>query len=160
VRPTLTQSEIENILKLASDLLQKTPNSCPVGFKLSGPVTTFNNAPAIINNGHELEEVHSVPADVKVVQRINFCLGVFDQEGFLGCAWRPKGRKTVIVTTEMVGAVPGRHPNLWAHEFGHTTGLPHRTDADDVALMLREIKAFHKEINSDECDHLRAGPVP
>src|SRR5258706_10828721 len=73
VSPRPPPNVIEKILKLASDLLQKTPNGCPVGFKLDGPVTTFNNAPAVINDPDQLEAVHRVPAKVKIVRAINYC---------------------------------------------------------------------------------------
>jgi hypothetical protein len=158
VHPTLTQSDIEQILTRASDLLQS--NRCGVGFKLKAPVTTFTSAPAYIKNAADLEAVHSVPADVKVVQRINFCVGRYDQDGFIGCSWRPEGlRKTVIVTTERVGEIPGIHPILWAHEFGHTTGLLHRVDNDREALMSPcDLQAFSRVVNRYECGCFLAGP--
>jgi hypothetical protein len=157
VHPGLTESAIEQILQLGSALLQQ--QSCPVGFKLNGPVTTFTSAPAIIENADDLEAVHNVPADVKVVQRIHYCVGGrFD--GLIGCSWRPEGRrKTVIVTTESVGNVPGKHPVLWTHEFGHTTGLPHRLDEHRLALMSPcGLRAFSRQITTAECQCFLAGP--
>jgi hypothetical protein len=155
VIPYPNQNDIEKILKAASDLLQKTPNSCPVGFKLDG-IKTFNNAPAIVRNQGDLEAVHSVPAQVKIVQAIHYCVGHSGE--FSGCSWRLKGQRTVIVippNTDGIG------PMLWAHEFGHTTGLQHRNDKDNFALMTPcPIGPSNQKINKDECSHFRAGPVP
>jgi hypothetical protein len=158
VRPSPTQSEIEQILKDASDLLQEPPNRCGVGFKLKGPVTTFTSAPAFINDASDLEAVHSVPADVKVVREINFCIRG-PENGLVGCSWRPNNRpKTVIVTRRLKGV--GLSPVLWTHEFGHVTGLQHRNDEDEEALMTPcGLQAFNRRINKDECRHFLAGPV-
>src|SRR5262249_38314872 len=134
MNPTLTKENVEQILGGASDILKR--NGCDVKFELKGPIQTFTSAPAHIKDPSTLEAAHLVSADVKVVQRINYCVGKYLKEPVIGCSWRPEGRRrTVIVTTESVGALPGIHPVLWAHEFGHTTGLLHRKDANDVALM-------------------------
>jgi hypothetical protein len=158
VNPPPTPDAIEQVLKLASDLLQQAPNSCGVGFKLRGPITTFTSAPASINDAAALEAVHRVPADVKIVKEVNFCING-PQNGLVGCSWRPNGRpKTVIVTTRMMGV--GIEPVLFAHEFGHVTGLLHRNDADGEALMTPcGLEAFNRHVNKDECRHFRAGPV-
>src|SRR5262249_3751250 len=91
----------------------------------------------------------------------NYCVGKYFKDPLIGCSWRPEGRpRTVIVTTESVGALPGIHPVLWAHEFGHTTGLLHRKDQNDVALMTPcGLEAFNDQINKDECRHFLVGPV-
>lgn len=158
VRARLAQEDIEGILKHASRFLQD--NNCKVGFELDGPVTTFKS-PADIQNADDLEAVHSVPADVKIVQSITFCVGQIDKEGFLGCAWRPEGRqKTVVVS--ITGSLPkmGIASRVWAHEFGHTTGLLHRYQTGNFSLMTPcEIQAYSAQINQDECNHFRAGPV-
>jgi hypothetical protein len=151
---------IEGILKHASDLLQN--NNCNVGFELKGPINTFESAPADIKTADDLEAVHSVPADVKVVRSITFCVGQTNNEGFLGCAWRPEGRqKTVVVS--IAGSLPGMGSasHVWAHEYGHTTGLLHRFQAGNFSLMTPcVIQAYSAKINQDECNNFRAGPVP
>lgn len=160
VRAPLAQKDIETILKHASDLVQH--NKCKVGFELKGPITTFNSAPADIKSAADLEAVHSVPADVKIVRSITFCVGQINTEGFLGCAWRPEGRqKTVVVS--ITGSLPkmGIASRVWAHEFGHTTGLLHRFQAGNMSLMTPcEIEAYSAQLNQDECNHFRAGPLP
>jgi hypothetical protein len=183
VHPALKQDEIEGILKGMSDILQgKTDasrgNNCKVEFKFDGftafiPAPPFTSAPAEIKTADDLEAVHSVPADVKVVQHISFCVGEPRPKGVPGCAWRQDGQRTVIVARD--GFLPGlgspRHdrgigPVIWAHEFGHTTGLNHRYQEDRVSggsanLMTPcELQAFSQQINQDECAHFRAGPKP
>lgn len=173
VQPTLPQSEIEGILKVASDLLQHVgppyDNNCKVGFRLQ-KLATFSDAPADITNDTQLEQVHEVPANVKVVRSISYCLGatgVGTTGMYLGCAWRPNNlQKTMIVTAEgsygnygVVPPEPGVGPTLWAHEFGHTTGLMHRFQSDNFNLMSPCAAApYHQQINHEECGHFLAGP--
>ena len=157
VHPTLNQNDVEKILKRASDLLQQLPNGCSVGFKLKGPITTFTSAPAYINDLNALELVHEVPADVKVVQEINFCI-LGPQTGLYGCSWRPEGRPTMIVTTQLEDY--GVEPNLWAHEFGHTRGLRHRVDDEDALMTPCGIDTFNNKINAVECKAFLRGAAP
>jgi hypothetical protein len=151
----LTEQSTEEILDRASNLLQR--NGCNVTFKFKGPVQTFTAQP--ITDASTLDVVHQVPADIKVVPRINFCAAGFKPEGYLGCAWRPEDRpRTVIVTPPALGV--GRDPMLWAHEFGHTTGLPHRNDEHNQALMTPcPIEPFNWKIDEVECGHFLAGPA-
>jgi hypothetical protein len=140
--PPLTNGQVEQILERASKLL-KHRNGCDVKFKLDGPIKTFASAPKDINNAYDLEAVHSVDADVKVVRKINFCKG---RPPFIGCAWRADGPKTMIVTRRLRSITH----ILWAHEFGHTKGLQHRLDRQ--ALMTPcNIALSNVEINSEEC---------
>jgi hypothetical protein len=150
VRPRLTESNVEDILERASKLL-KIRNGCNVGFKLKGPIKRFaQGTPENITNESELEKVHEEAADVKVVSSISFCKKDGD---FIGCAWRRQGPKTIIVTQQMLVV---QHI-LWTHEFGHTTGLQHRTGAE--ALMTAcNLNLTDVEITPKECDCFRAGP--
>ena len=167
VKSTLDQAAVEAILARASDLLQghgsaaDTSNNCSVGFKLKGRLTTFSSAPADIGTLSDLEKAHSVPADVKVVRSINFCVNEFSRDGFIGCSWRPNRNvaKTIIVTPPDVMGDDLQHI-VWVHEFGHTTGLLHRTQSDEMHLMTAcEIELFNRQINANECRHFVAGPV-
>jgi hypothetical protein len=88
---------------------------------------------------------------------ISYCV---EKKGFfIGCSWRPKNRpRTVIVTNEE--EMTGNDPMLWAHEFGHTTGLLHRNDKYNFVLMTPcPIEAFNTKINKNECRHFLTGPV-
>jgi hypothetical protein len=145
----LTPEQIDLILERASNLLNG--QKCNVKFKLDGPIEKFTSAsaPKDINDPSDLEKVHSVGADplhtVKVVRSIKYCIGRFDEDGFIGCAWRAQGPKTVIVTR----ADPNVRHILLAHEFGHTKGLVHRDDLG--ALMNPKVEPGNIHITSDEC---------
>jgi hypothetical protein len=167
VRPTPSRKTIEKILERASQLLQRNDssvrNDCDVTFKLK-ELKTFSSASANITDDKTLEAVHSVVADVKVVQTITYCKNEIRRSGFWGCAWRPEGRpKSVIVAYRAPFAAP---PNLrhivWAHEFGHTTGLEHRdpenTELLDPLMTACSIESFTVKINKYECGCFRAGP--
>lgn len=157
IYPGLTQSNIEKILKDASDLLQKSPNRCGVGFKFAGFVPFPPSAPGSINDAASLEAVHRVPADVKVVLAINYC-AFGRQTGIVGCSWRPNnGRKTMIVTNQMYG-FNAEHV-VFAHEFGHTTGLLHRSDDRDGLMWPCGLDVINESVTKDECRHFLAGPT-
>jgi Matrixin len=154
----VTPNDVEQVLKAASDLLQQSANNCMVGFKLQGKVTTFDSgsAPASIDDAVGLEKVHSVPAKVKVVQHINFCIRG-SEYGLVGCSWRPNTKlpKTVVISAEMMRY--GSEPMIFAHEYGHVAGLPHRDDPK--ALMTPcVITALNYRVNALECGRFNAGP--
>jgi hypothetical protein len=167
--PKVTQDEIEKILKGASDILQGhttiTPhNNCKVEFKLKGLVT-WTSGPADITDDIDLEQVQEVPADVKVVQSITYCAQEHNNGGYAGCAWRPKLRpRTMIVARSEFSLSMGNGPMIWAHEYGHTTGLNHRYHkgilSDSENLMTPcDLEIASQPINQFECDHFLKGPV-
>jgi hypothetical protein len=157
VHPRLTRPQAEKILKDASALLHR----CGVGFKLGeGPLGTFTSqsAPAVISDPDSLERVHGVPADVKVVKKIKYCALGQQQTGLVGCSWRDNNlRRTMIVTPEMM-AFNAEHIVL-THEFGHTTGLPHRTDDRHALMWPCDLDVINWSITDHECDSFRAGPT-
>lgn len=176
VHPKLTKDEIEGILKGASDILQghtdsAAQNNCKVEFKFKGFLDFPASAPDKIINEQQLDAVHDLPGDVKVVQTITFCVGEPRPDGVLGCSWRRQGKRTVIVARD--GFLPGlgspRHdkgigPVLWAHEFGHTTDLLHRyhkgiLNNSENLMTPCDLEAFSQSINDDECTHFRSGPA-
>jgi hypothetical protein len=176
VHPSLKQKEIENILKGASDLLQGhtniTPhNNCKVEFKFKGFVPFPGDAPADVNNLDDLEAVHKIPADVKVVQTITFCAPGNRVDGYAGCAWRPEldlPRTVIVARSKFLPGLSsprggGIGPVIWAHEFGHTTGVLHRfqdglTGSDNLMTPC-DLQAFSQPITDDECTHFRTGPA-
>jgi hypothetical protein len=163
--PAMTEEQVDDALDRASKLFKETDNQCDVTLKRDGPIKTFDfdSAPKTIRNIDDLESVHRVPADIKVVESIYFCQGRFNREGFWGCAWRLEGLpKTVIVARGMRhGHDPiidrDRRYILWAHEFGHTKGLHHRLD--NHALMTPcGFQTETRQITKDECTCLKDGP--
>src|SRR5262245_53294458 len=115
--------KVDSILEKASMRLMDQGH-CDVTLKRDGPIEPFTSkeAPSIIKNPKDLERVHSVSGHVKIVRAILSCIG---RPPFVGCSFRPDPhlRKTMIVNR---GLGESERPNIWAHEFGHTTGLHHR----------------------------------
>jgi hypothetical protein len=162
----LTPTILKGIVDGASNLLTDNKGyRCNVRFELAGEPAPFpDGTPKDIRNEKDLEAVHQVNTcgntphcfDVKVVATIKFCKKK-SEKNILGCAWRDpaKGPKTVIVTHN-------RNSNrirdiLWAHEFGHTTGLHDRVDPN--ALMSHCALSFATvRINKDDCNCFREGP--
>jgi hypothetical protein len=168
--PPLTGDQVDQALDRASDLLKEPGNKCNITLKRNGPVQTFefDSAPKNIRNLDDLEAVHRVPGDVKIVESIHFCMGRYDKRGFWGCSWRPEGLpKTVIVVRGMrPGPVVGRDTRyiLWAHEFGHTKGLHHRVDDKRALMTPCDIERVTRSITTDECTCFQNGaagcPIP
>jgi hypothetical protein len=184
VRP-LTADEVQDILADASRLFQKDATHpeteddvrCDVSFALKGEVTAFKDPSSIVKPG-ELDAVHGIRPDVdadfhvKVVESImNFCR--FPGKLFNGCAFPPHFRSIIVVHPDFHvdrnrNSIPrGKYPDdrLWAHEFGHLTGLGHRDD--ERALMtscpLNEQLAKFPDraqvrVSRHECTCLRWGP--
>jgi hypothetical protein len=170
-----------------------------VKFTLKGTIGTFGrpntptaNIPEKVDANH-IVAVHSVEAGVdsdfhvKVVEEIKpHCVpGKDDDKGFHGCSFPHNFRSIVVVhpnkhtlafddgSVELAAAA---FPNqkfpdhlLWAHEFGHLTGLEHRNDSDDPnsdALMHeRDVFKYVNDgtlnkvqVSKAECDCFLSGP--
>ena len=126
-----------------------TDVACEVGFARFGQLGTFTSdeIPFSINSEADFRRVDGIGGSVKVVGEINWCgrLGV----GIIGCASTPGPRLAVVRFT------PNQEAVLWTHEFGHTTGSPHRDGAG--ALMQPFIGADHQGVDQTECTRLIAG---
>ena len=148
---------VDKILADASRMLNKAPGhvdstdnvACRVTFRREGTLSVFasRHTPAVINTEADVDAVHSEPSDIKVVEAINFCKGMTGR--FAGCSW-PNERRSIIAT-------PGRLRHLvWAHEFGHLTGLKHRSEP--LALMtICPLAADQVQVSRQECDCLLSG---
>ena len=168
----LTDMQVRDILKEASKILQKNfvnngdeDVACDVTFTLKGPVRTFGSAdtPAIIMDKEQRDAVHKVDSDIagvdfhiKVVDEIQFCKPDLDVPSFNGCAFPIENRSIIVVHPRR--GFPD--PILWAHEFGHLTGLGHR--CSNCALMTLSDVAVLKSVerprvNKKECGCLRGG---
>jgi hypothetical protein len=101
------------------------------------------------------DAIHKENFDVKIVEHmLDFCrVGALQA----GCAWDPAPGKdrpqyrSIIVANMSDAKLAGR---IWAHEFGHMTGLPHR--GDNNALMACRVE--RAQISEDECKCFRGGP--
>jgi hypothetical protein len=155
--PKLTPGDVTKILKGAAGLLKS--NGCDLKFKLKGPIQTFgsNRTPAVIKTEAQRDAVHAVPADVKVVKEINYCRPDLGSQ-FNGCAYpaRP-GSKSIIVTHARAETVALRSI-LWAHEFGHRTGLHHRAEEDALMSGCGGLWGEMTDVNDGECSCFLLGP--
>jgi Matrixin len=161
----LSEDKVDQILSKASEILKK--NSCDVTFKRKGSVRTFASAdtPAIIETAADRDAVHSENSDVKVVKAIEFCRDNRDKgQAHDGCAWdpprqgqRPRHRSMIVIPhqdTRLSGLV-------WAHEFGHRTGLWHRSEADALMTICPldlDSKIPQEQVNRRECNCFLGGP--
>ena len=144
---------VDGILVEMTGLVQgpdgSTDVACEVGFARFGELGTFTSdeIPFSINNEADFRRVNGIGGSVKVVGEINWCgrLGV----GIIGCASMPGPRLAVVRFT------PNQEAILWTHEFGHTTGSPHRDGAG--ALMQPFIGTDHRGVDQGECTRLIAG---
>lgn len=196
--PALSDADVRQILASASKMLQEAPGTpndvtCDVTFRLKGPVRTFSDPPTMRRPNtlasvteSNIAAVNKVDSDidgvdfhVKVVEEIKFCRpGVHGNQA--GCAFSPPDFHSIIVVHPKRHRDP-RNPDgprlasfpdhlLWAHEFGHLTGLGHREGVgnrdDEIALMTRcnlatqfsNLPDKRVLVSQDECRHLLAGP--
>ena len=112
----------------------------PAFYMRDGNVTTYAGV-GNINSQANFNAVIGAPGYAKVVNAINWCSGL--TPNVIGCAPVPGNSFAVVrFTTNQEGI-------LWAHEFGHTVGLPHRNGPTTV--MNSFISTSQLEINSNEC---------
>jgi len=176
----LNDADVKEILDKASKMLQKSPghvDACNVSFTLKGSVGTFSDPPTAIVNRDNIDTVMNFNVDgadfhIKVVKGIDFCRPGVDTPQ-AGCAFSPPHFRSVIVIHPDIHRGPDHL--LWAHEFGHLTGLAHRESVEETgapddksALMVRcplktqfpapETDDTQVQVSPDECRHLLAGP--
>ena len=163
----ISNSEVDTILINASRVLQRNSVSrgtrgigaCDVTFKLKGSVETFvsPNTPAIVDE-HNIEAVHREHSDpnfvsVKVVEDIRFCRSFRSDPShpIWGCSWPWHYRSTIVRRDAPFPEI------VWAHEFGHLTGLWHR--GERTALMtICPLAADQVKVDQIECSCYLGGP--
>lgn len=181
LKEPLSEKEVRNILKDASTMLQKNSEgngdadvACNVTFSLKGPIRTFGSASTstdIVDEQHR-DAVHKIDSNVagvdfhiKLVKEIPFCRPGL-QGPFDGCSFPIDFRSIIVVDpSEHKDTLPTnvKYPDylLWAHEFGHLTGLPHRHSK--VALMtscpvVGLLSATRVQVDKGERHCLLGGP--
>jgi hypothetical protein len=143
--------EAETALDQGSKVLQAKDGpgdtACNVTFSLAGQITVFDDPiPSEIDTPEDFVRICSSPGYVHVVNIINTCDGL-TLPGIRGCSETP-GKCIVVV--RMINTVPtDKEGLLWAHEFGHTKGLPHRSD--ETALMNPYLGPTERQVNTVEC---------
>jgi len=149
---TLSNADADAILRAASNVLQTDDDgsdsgdvACPVQLTRQGNVTAFMAGDGTIDSAAEFNVVVALPGHVKVVNQINWCSGI----GFniIGCAPTPGNSLVVVRFTANQEGI------LWAHEYGHTRGLPHNTGLN--AVMNATITTARTMVTSLECSAFR-----
>jgi hypothetical protein len=189
--PELSEEKVRSILTDASKMLRKNSHhedrpadvACNVSFTLKGPIRTFTSpaTPGSIVTEQHRDAVHGVDSNVggvdfhvKVVNTIGFCRPGAGQ--FNGCAFPPEFRSIIVVHprkhADLSGSVVDPFPDhlLWAHEFGHLTGLGHRNDRRALMTgcplnqVFSNVPDGQVRVSRDECNCLRSGlgscPLP
>jgi hypothetical protein len=167
--PALTEDDVKQILADAAKMLQKPPGhpdtdedaACNVAFTLKGPVRTFASpSEPVLFDKSDIDAVQAVDADVdadfhiKIVEKILFCR---DTPGeFHGCGYPPQYRSITVIHPQRHAANFPAHV-LWAHEFGHLTGLGHRKDTDAL-MKCGGVTDTSVRLKRDECRCLLMGP--
>jgi hypothetical protein len=150
---TLSDADVDRILADGSAALQSNDGAgdvaCGMAMARNGPVGAFATGDGSLDTQAELQAVFALAGNVKVVDDVNFCANMFNTS-FIGCGQTPG---TSFITERFTVAQEGI---LWAHEFGHNQGLPHRTDTSD-ALMFPSIGSNRLRINDTECAAFRGG---
>jgi hypothetical protein len=161
----LSEDQVDEILAKASEILQK--NSCNVTFRRSGPVRPFasSTTPATIETAADRDAVHREDSDVKVVKAIKYCRDEHDRgQDHDGCAWdpprpgRPPQHRSMIAVHRQDTRLAGL---VWAHEFGHRTGLWHRSEADALMTICPldlDRLIPQEKVNRRECNCFVGGP--
>jgi hypothetical protein len=180
--PPLSEAQVRKILDDASKALQKnsvsngdTDVACNVTFSMKGPVRTFGSAGTstnIVDEQHR-DAVHKVDSDVagvdfhvKVVKEIMFCRPGLAETFFAGCSFPPDFRSIIVVHPSEHRDVMPRHAKypdhlLWAHEFGHLTGLGHRHSSSALMTscpVAKLLSVTRVQVNNEECRCLLGGP--
>lgn len=153
---SLSEAMVDRILAAASLVIQKqdspSDTACPVNLKRKAKLIALKekDLPEAIDSYEAMAHLADLPGDVKVVKRIGWC-GYFGV--FLGCAGEGEGLMAVVPNDGALEDI------LWAHEFGHTTGLPHTAPPLPRRMMLDVVGADHRDVTSGECAKLTAKPL-
>lgn len=156
----LDEDKVDEIMAAASKVLKK----CNVVLKRKGRVGTFasSKTPSKIEDAADRDAVHRENFDIKVVDLpIDFCRVSQMHEG---CAWDPPPppakqaprHRSMILSDISNAKMAGM---IWAHEFGHRTGLSHRSGNRNALMSCRVPLQLEQPALSDhECKCVRGGP--
>ena len=142
---TLTNADADRILDDATTVLFRNDGagdvSCSARLHRTGDVTAFNNGNGIINSQADFNAISGLAWRVKVVNQINWCAALIPN--VIGCAGSGSSQLVVRFTANQEGI-------LWAHEYGHTRGLPHVTGASSI--MNATISTIRNQATQGECN--------
>lgn len=149
---SVTDAEVDLILEEASEVLQVNNGGgddvpCDVVFLRSGAVTSFSTGDGTVDSQAEYNTAIALAGRVKVVADITWCSGF---GAFAGCAPSPGSSQLVVLQ-----GLPHLDGIIWAHEYGHTQGLGHRSPASDRYVMNSWVAGRSTRVNTTECNAFR-----
>lgn len=151
---SLTNTRADEILKSSWSILDTIDGAndvaCNVNTLWQGrrdDVTAFTTGNGIINSVADQNVV--VGSFVTVVNQINFCTKI--SPNIVGCAPIP-GKWMLVV--RLPSSLAGMEGILWAHEYGHTRGLNHRSDSDAV-MSSGGLDVTNLKVNATECGQFK-----
>ncbi len=129
----MDDARLDTVLKMARLRMGKADYAgdvaCCATLARSGAAKTFGAAGDgldAIDTDPELRSVlNNNVARVKVVRQINYCGS--SGTNIIGCAWTPGNGMALVRMSDL-----GSEAVLWAHEYGHNTGLSHATDTKRI----------------------------
>ncbi len=143
---TLDDSGATSILNYASKALQDVDGpddvTCDIKFGRSGPVRAVAGL-SVINSDADFDQICRAGGNVHVVKEINFCGGPGGGT-IVGCADQPGTCMAVV----RHGYTYQSEALIWAHEYGHNKGLPHRRTA--FAIMYPSLNESNRRVNLQE----------
>ena len=143
----LSDADVDAIFARANVLLRK----CDVTLRRVGHVVTYasQQMPNEIETGFDWQRLGRLPRSIKVVGRIRFCGSVTSTDQS-GCA---------EINGRILAASRRKFDHIvWAHEFGHTSGLTHASSGNDsLNLMYWAAKNGSERLTVNQCRHYRAG---
>ena len=143
IAPSFSNSDADRILGDASELLTTQDGSddvaCPTRMKRKGNVATTTAGDGTLDAAGDLGKL---PDGITLVKAINYCSSL--APNIIGCAQTP-GKKAAFVryNSDTEGMI-------WAHEYGHNTGLGHRNGSNN--LMDSYVGKSKRRINQSECN--------
>jgi hypothetical protein len=147
----MTDSRLDSLLEEATLRMGRAEFAedvaCCSTLSRSGTAGTFGSSGDgldTVDNESELSQVFNAgSARVKIVRSIGWCGG--DGANIVGCASTPGSRMVVV---RMGGLA--QEAILWAHEYGHNTGLGHVQDSRYIMYGVNT--GSNHALDQSECD--------